>query len=283
MRRATPRRAPAPARRALARTRGSARRHRGSLLRHAIAAVYLRRRAGGHGAAPQRRQPLGDAVLSHYDSGIGGRFARAHLGHAGTGDGDRAPARQLCHRIAGGSDGDRGSTTTPPVPRRRRRRLVHEHDVRKPEPDSDATASRCASCGGRSVPTFDHCVKPAAGRNPAPTRPTGSCRSRRTAVRGRSSARRFGTASLMWPTTSHSGSSSVCSLAGAIAVFVPNDLASRGFGSGIVPMIALLIAGIPLYMCASASTPIAAALVAKGISPGRSAGVPAQPAQRAMP
>ena len=57
-------------------------------------------------------------------------------------------------------------------------------------------------------------------------------------------------------------------LAGAISVAMPGDLAARGLGSGLTPMLLLLVAGVPLYMCASASTPIAAALVAKGISPG---------------
>jgi hypothetical protein len=57
-------------------------------------------------------------------------------------------------------------------------------------------------------------------------------------------------------------------LAGAIGAVVPDDLAARGLGSGLTPMLLLLLAGVPLYMCASASTPVAAALVAKGISPG---------------
>ncbi|MEM7480857.1 MAG: SO_0444 family Cu/Zn efflux transporter [Acidobacteriota bacterium] len=54
-------------------------------------------------------------------------------------------------------------------------------------------------------------------------------------------------------------------LAGVIVAVVPDDLAA---GGGLVPMLILLVAGIPLYMCASASTPVGAALVAKGVSPG---------------
>ena len=57
-------------------------------------------------------------------------------------------------------------------------------------------------------------------------------------------------------------------LAAAISVAVPDDLGARGLGSGLTPMLLLLFAGVPLYICASASTPVAAALVAKGISPG---------------
>ena len=36
----------------------------------------------------------------------------------------------------------------------------------------------------------------------------------------------------------------------------------------LLPMLLLVVAGVPLYMCASASTPIAAALLLKGFSPG---------------
>ncbi|MCB1154991.1 permease, partial [bacterium] len=57
-------------------------------------------------------------------------------------------------------------------------------------------------------------------------------------------------------------------LAGVISALVPADLADRGLGSGLLPMLILLAAGVPMYMCASASTPVAAALVAKGVSPG---------------
>ena len=41
-----------------------------------------------------------------------------------------------------------------------------------------------------------------------------------------------------------------------------------GWGSGLMPMLAMIVLGLPLYLCASASTPIAAALMAKGLSPG---------------
>lgn len=57
-------------------------------------------------------------------------------------------------------------------------------------------------------------------------------------------------------------------LAGIVGALIPADLVERGLGGGIVPMLLALAVGIPLYMCASASTPIAAALVLKGLSPG---------------
>jgi len=57
-------------------------------------------------------------------------------------------------------------------------------------------------------------------------------------------------------------------LAGVLGAVMPDDLAERGLGAGIMPMLLLLAVGVPLYMCASSSTPIAAALMAKGVSPG---------------
>ncbi len=57
-------------------------------------------------------------------------------------------------------------------------------------------------------------------------------------------------------------------LAGLVIVFFPENLAMYGLGKGIIPMLIMLAASVPLYMCASASTPIAAALIVKGISPG---------------
>ncbi len=57
-------------------------------------------------------------------------------------------------------------------------------------------------------------------------------------------------------------------LGGILMVALPADLALYGLGGGVLPYVIMLAAGVPLYMCASASTPIAAALVAKGLSPG---------------
>lgn len=57
-------------------------------------------------------------------------------------------------------------------------------------------------------------------------------------------------------------------IAGAIAYFVPENLITERIGYGWPAMFFMALAGIPLYMCATSSTPIAAALIAKGISPG---------------
>jgi uncharacterized membrane protein YraQ (UPF0718 family) len=57
-------------------------------------------------------------------------------------------------------------------------------------------------------------------------------------------------------------------LAGLITVLIPPDMFSRYLGAGLPAMLIMLAVGIPLYICATASTPIAAALILKGVSPG---------------
>jgi uncharacterized membrane protein YraQ (UPF0718 family) len=57
-------------------------------------------------------------------------------------------------------------------------------------------------------------------------------------------------------------------VAALITVLVPEDLMARHLGGGIGSMLLMLVAGIPMYICATASTPIAAALILKGASPG---------------
>jgi hypothetical protein len=57
-------------------------------------------------------------------------------------------------------------------------------------------------------------------------------------------------------------------LAGLITVLVPEEALGRHLGGGLPAMLLMLAVGIPLYICATASTPIAAALILKGVSPG---------------
>ena len=57
-------------------------------------------------------------------------------------------------------------------------------------------------------------------------------------------------------------------LAGLITVLIPPDLFAKYLGPGLPSMLIMLAVGIPLYICATASTPIAAALILKGVSPG---------------
>lgn len=57
-------------------------------------------------------------------------------------------------------------------------------------------------------------------------------------------------------------------VAGIISAVVPDDFFSSILGTGIVPMLVMMAVGLPIYVCATASVPVAAALIAKGVSPG---------------
>ncbi len=57
-------------------------------------------------------------------------------------------------------------------------------------------------------------------------------------------------------------------LAALVAVLVPDDFFATYINNNFAGMLILLIAAIPLYVCATASVPIAAVLMLKGFSPG---------------
>ena len=57
-------------------------------------------------------------------------------------------------------------------------------------------------------------------------------------------------------------------VAGAIAAFVPPSFFLDVLGGEFTSMLAMMLVGVPMYVCASSSTPIAASLLLKGLSPG---------------
>jgi len=57
-------------------------------------------------------------------------------------------------------------------------------------------------------------------------------------------------------------------LSGVVAAALPASFFEKYMGSGLVSMLVMLAIGIPIYTCASSSTPLAAALVMKGLNPG---------------
>ncbi len=57
-------------------------------------------------------------------------------------------------------------------------------------------------------------------------------------------------------------------VAGAISAFLPPEFIEKFLGSGMLSMLMMLVIAVPLYVCATGSTPIAAALALKGLSPG---------------
>ena len=57
-------------------------------------------------------------------------------------------------------------------------------------------------------------------------------------------------------------------LAGVIAQLLPTSLIDGYLGNPLAAMLVMLVVGLPMYVCATASTPIAAALVLQGLNPG---------------
>ncbi|WP_167614833.1 SO_0444 family Cu/Zn efflux transporter [Maribellus sediminis] len=57
-------------------------------------------------------------------------------------------------------------------------------------------------------------------------------------------------------------------LAALISVLIPDDFFSRFQGWGIVEILLVLAASVPIYICATGSIPVAAVLLMKGVSPG---------------
>jgi len=49
---------------------------------------------------------------------------------------------------------------------------------------------------------------------------------------------------------------------------VPADFLDRHIGTGLPAMLLMVLVGLPMYVCATSSTPLAAVLIAKGLSPG---------------
>ena len=57
-------------------------------------------------------------------------------------------------------------------------------------------------------------------------------------------------------------------IAALISAVIPNDFFAARLGQGLPAMLVMMLIGIPIYVCASASVPVAAALILKGLSPG---------------
>ena len=57
-------------------------------------------------------------------------------------------------------------------------------------------------------------------------------------------------------------------LGGIVTAAVPLNTLNEVGGGTLISMLIMLVVGIPLYICASATTPVAAGLIASGLNPG---------------
>ena len=57
-------------------------------------------------------------------------------------------------------------------------------------------------------------------------------------------------------------------IAAAISALIPDGFFAEKLGTGIFAMVVMMLLGIPVYVCATASVPVAAAMIMKGLTPG---------------
>ncbi len=57
-------------------------------------------------------------------------------------------------------------------------------------------------------------------------------------------------------------------IAAVISALIPDGYFAERLGTGIFAMVVMMFLGIPVYVCATASVPVAAALILKGLTPG---------------
>jgi uncharacterized membrane protein YraQ (UPF0718 family) len=57
-------------------------------------------------------------------------------------------------------------------------------------------------------------------------------------------------------------------IAAAISALVPDGFFAEKLGTGIFAMVVMMFLGMPVYVCATASVPVAASLMLKGLTPG---------------
>jgi len=57
-------------------------------------------------------------------------------------------------------------------------------------------------------------------------------------------------------------------LAAVISVLIPAGSLDRFLGGGVIPVLVMMVVGIPLYVCATGSVPLAAGFIHAGVSPG---------------
>ncbi|WP_028577717.1 SO_0444 family Cu/Zn efflux transporter [Desulfomicrobium escambiense] len=138
-------------------------------------------------------------------------------------------------------------------------------------PQAPACSSGCCSCSGATKPTPAGIVVPSGAPGPEPGDPfaapgNGGAKHVATVSSWRRflDGQRFAFDDLMGDIAPWFGLGIV--LAGLITLYLPENLGAMLPGGGA--MLAMLLISMPMYVCATASTPIAAALALKGFSPG---------------
>jgi uncharacterized membrane protein YraQ (UPF0718 family)/copper chaperone CopZ len=118
--------------------------------------------------------------------------------------------------------------------------------------------------GGVLVNAFGHDAGDPSEEQPVCTEEC--CRGERNGANGLFRGFRYGFVTL--PRDLHKALIVGILIAGGISAVIPDGYLTAVLGGGILSMVIMMAVGIPVYVCATASVPIAAALIAKGVSPG---------------
>jgi hypothetical protein len=114
------------------------------------------------------------------------------------------------------------------------------------------------------LPTFSPSIPPPS--NPQPAKCTGECCQAVKPGRKLLNGMKYGFVSL--PRDIGKPLLVGLAIAALISTIVPDDFFAARLGQGLPAMLIMMLIGIPMYVCASASVPVAAALILKGLSPG---------------
>jgi uncharacterized membrane protein YraQ (UPF0718 family) len=128
-----------------------------------------------------------------------------------------------------------------------------------PEPDPSLPAAKPGSCCcSTPEPEPEPAKSCCSGGEATPTSPTITARTK--------TALRHGFVTMLLDLAPWLAVGLV--LSAIIAALVPEGWIAEHVGTGLVPMLLMLVVGLPLYVCATSSTPLAFSLVAAGLSPG---------------
>ncbi|AXR05081.1 SO_0444 family Cu/Zn efflux transporter [Salinimonas sediminis] len=127
------------------------------------------------------------------------------------------------------------------------------------KPVAAAASACCSSAAPTPAPSQSCCGDKNAASNPGATATAPSAPGKITAMW------RFATGQLLediavWLLVG-------LALAAAIQTWVPTDFLTQ-WGDGLMAMLVMAFIGVPMYICATASTPIAVGFLAAGLSPG---------------
>lgn len=137
-----------------------------------------------------------------------------------------------------------------------------------PDPAPDETPATPCCCGGTAPEPLASPAKSCCSQAPSPPKPEGGacCRSQASEAPGWQRALRYGFITL----PGDIGGAILIGLliSGVLGAVIPPGFFAEHLPEGLLQLGVAMAIGIPLYVCSTASVPIAVGLLAAGMSPG---------------